>query len=224
MTRILVVEDDSNLNGVVCEYLKYLGYIVDGCQDGREALEYLSDNKYSLVITDIMMPKMDGYELAKAIRSTDDKLPIMFMTAREDIQSKQRGYDLGIDEYIVKPFSLEELAMRVKALLRRADIQETKSLVIGNLKMDREEHVAYIDGKPIDLTVREFDTLMKLLSYPRKAFTRAQLMDDFYGYDTSNSSRTVDVYMTKIREKTAKCDGFDIVTVHGLGYKAVPRV
>ncbi|HBR86206.1 MAG TPA: DNA-binding response regulator [Firmicutes bacterium] len=224
MTRILVVEDDSNLNGVVCEYLKYLGYIVDGCQDGREALEYLSDNKYSLVITDIMMPKMDGYELAKAIRSTDDKLPIMFMTAREDIQSKQRGYDLGIDEYIVKPFSLEELAMRVKALLRRADIQETKSLVIGNLKMDREEHVAYIDGKPIDLTVREFDILMKLLSYPRKAFTRAQLMDDFYGYDTSNSSRTVDVYMTKIREKTAKCDGFDIVTVHGLGYKAVPRV
>ena len=224
MTRILVVEDDSNLNGVVCEYLKYLGYIVDGCQDGREALEYLSDNKYSLVITDIMMPKMDGYELAKAIRSTDDKLPIMFMTAREDIQSKQRGYDLGIDEYIVKPFSLEELAMRVKALLRRADIQETKSLVIGNLKMAREEHVAYIDGKPIDLTVREFDILMKLLSYPRKAFTRTQLMDDFYGYDTSNSSRTVDVYMTKIREKTAKCDGFDIVTVHGLGYKAVPRV
>lgn len=221
MVKILVVEDDSNLNKVMVNYLISKGYKVEGCSDGKEALTLLSNQKFDMVITDIMMPHMDGFELARCIRATDDKMPLLFVTALEDMESKQKGYAIGIDEYLVKPFDLEELALRVKAILRRANIDNSKRIEIGNLTMDSEEHSAYVDGKEIQLTVREFDILFKLLSYPKKPFTRTQLMDDFWGYDTPVTSRTVDVYITKIREKTATCTGFEIVTVHGLGYKAV---
>ena len=223
MVKILVVEDDVNLLQVICNYLRGQGYEPVAAADGREALLRLADGHFEMVITDIMMPRMDGYELAKAIRAADVKMPIVFITAREDLQSKKKGYDVGIDEYLVKPFSLDELAMRIRAILRRADSAAAHLLTMGNLTLNTDEHVAYVDGVDIKLTLREFQILYKLLSFPRKPFTRAQLMEDFWGYDTSTSSRTVDVYMTKIREKTHACDGFDIVTVHGLGYKAVPR-
>lgn len=221
MVKILVVEDDKNLNQIMVGYLTAKGYQAEGCFNGKEALLKLSDSHYDMVISDIMMPGMDGFELAKSIRATDEKLPLLFVTAREDLSSKQKGYDLGIDEYLVKPFDLDELVMRVKAVLRRANIESAKKLTIGNLVMDNEEHTAYVDGKDINLTVREFDILYKLLSYPKKPFTRAQLMDDFWSYDSNIATRTVDVYMTKIREKTQGCTGFELVTVHGLGYKAV---
>ena len=168
-----------------------------------------------------MMPLVDGFALAREIRSTNKHIPILFMTALDDKPSQQRGFDAGVDDYVVKPFDADILLLRVRALLRRANIEQSRELVAGNLRMNKDEHTAYLNGEELPLTVREFDLLFQLLSYPKRTFTRARLMDEFWNYDSSATSRTVDVYMSKLREKTAACDGFEIVTVHGLGYKAV---
>lgn len=221
MIKILVAEDDAGLNKIVCGTLTANGYSVTGCPDALAALERMENERFDMIVTDIMMPKMDGFAFAEAVRASDPKIPILFMTARDDKESKQRGFGIGNDDYIVKPFDLDELVMRVRAILRRAEIEADKRLTAGNLTMDSEEHTAYVDGEELPLTVREFDILYRLLSYPKKTFTRAQLMESFWDYDSSATSRTVDVYMAKLREKTAGCDGFELVTVHGLGYKAV---
>lgn len=221
MVKILVVEDDKALNGLVSSYLRDCGYEVKSCFDGQEGLLEFSNGKYSMIISDIMMPKMDGFEFAESVRLTDKTTPIIFMSAKDDKPSKMYGYKLGIDDYVTKPFDVDVLMMKVGALLRRAKIENEKKLVVGNFSMNSEERTAYIDGEEILLTVREFDILFKLLSFPKKTFTRSALMDEFWDYDASATSRTVDVYMAKIREKTASCDGFEILTVHGLGYKAV---
>lgn len=221
MVKILVAEDDKSLNSLVHSYLVNNGYEAVSCYDGEEALSLLREQDFDMVISDIMMPKLDGFALAKEIRAADKQIPILFMTALDDMPSQQHGYKLGVDDYLVKPFDAEVLMLRVGALLRRANIERCKELVAGNLRMNREEHTAYKDGEELPLTVREFDLLFKLLSFPKRTFTRAQLMDEFWDYDSSATSRTVDVYMAKLREKTAGCTGFEIVTVHGLGYKAV---
>ena len=221
MAKILVVEDDQDLNRLVRTYLRGGGFDVSACFDGVEALEKLETEKFDMVLTDIMMPRMDGFELAENIRVTDESVPIVFMTAKDDKPSKMLGYRLGIDDYIVKPFDLDVLLMKVGALLRRAKIQAEREISVGNLRMNVEERTATVDGEELALTVREFDLLFKLLSYPKKTFTRSALMEEFWDYDSSATSRTVDVYMAKIREKTAACNGFEILTVHGLGYKAV---
>ena len=221
MVKILVAEDDKSLNSLVHSYLVSNGYEAVSCYDGEEALSLLREQDFDMVISDIMMPKLDGFALAKEIRAADKQIPILFMTALDDMPSQQRGYKLGVDDYVVKPFDAEVLMLRVGALLRRANIERCKELVAGNLRMNREEYTAYKDGEELPLTVREFDLLFKLLSFPKRTFTRAQLMDEFWDYDSSATSRTVDVYMAKLREKTAGCTGFEIVTVHGLGYKAV---
>ncbi len=221
MVKILVVEDEKSMNGLVSSYLRDNGYEVKSCFDGEEALEALKENTFSLIISDIMMPKMDGFELAESVRLIDKTTPIIFMSAKDDKPSKMYGYKLGIDDYITKPFDIDELIMKVAALLRRAKIENEQKIVIGNFSMNAEERVASVDGEEIQLTAREFNILFKLLSFPKKTFTRSALMDEFWDYDASATSRAVDVYMAKIREKTAKCDGFEISTVHGLGYKAV---
>lgn len=221
MIEILVVEDDRDLNGIVTAYLKACGYKVTSCFDGEEGLNSFLSHNFDMVVSDIMMPKMDGFELAKKIRFENDTIPLIFMTAKDDKPSKQLGYKLGIDDYIVKPFDMDELVMKVGAILRRSKIEQNKELTVGNLTMNKEERTAIVDGEEINLTVREFDILFKLLSYPKKAFTRSKLMEEFWDYDSSATSRTVDVYFAKIREKTSKCDGFEILTLHGLGYKAV---
>ncbi len=221
MVNILVAEDDVNLNRLVCACLDSAGYAATGCADGAEALEKLAEKHFDMIISDIMMPHADGFALAAAVRTSDKTVPVLFMTALSDMPSKQRGYRLGIDDYLVKPFETEELLLRVQALLRRANISRSKKLELGNLVMDEEEHTAYVDGEELPLTVREFDILFRLLSFPKKTFTRAKLMEDLWDYDSAATSRTVDVYMAKLREKTAACNGFEIVTVHGLGYKAV---
>ena len=143
------------------------------------------------------------------------------MTARDDIASKQRGFRIGIDDYMVKPIDFDELFLRIGALLRRAKIASSRRLEVGNLLLDAKEHTAYLGEEEISLTLREFNILYKLLSYPRKTFTRTQLMDEFWDADTSSGTRTVDVYMTKLRGKLSACEAFEIITVHGLGYKAV---
>lgn len=221
MARILVAEDDEALNALTLEYLKDYGYEAEGFFNGLDAYNAYKGGGFDMLVSDVMMPKMDGFALAEKIRSEDENIPILFMTAREDKFSKQLGFKLGIDDYLVKPFDMDELALRIGAILRRVKTEQDESLTVGNLKMDREEHTAYVDGEELNLTVREFDILFKLLSNPKKTFTRSKLMDEFWDYDSSATSRTVDVYIVKLREKTAACDGFEIVTVHGLGYKAV---
>lgn len=221
MFKILVVEDDKALNKSVCVYLDKNGFEAVGCLDAETAYDALYENTFDMIISDIMMPDIDGFEFAENVRKLDSDIPIMFMTAREDLGAKQKGFKAGIDDYMVKPIDMEEMLLRIGALLRRARIAASKKLTIGKLVLDAEEHTAYVDGEEIMLTVREFNILYKLLSYPKKTFTRTQLMDEFWDADSQSSTRTVDVYMTKLRDKFSECDDFEIVTVHGLGYKAV---
>ena len=221
MKKILVVEDDKAINGLVCAYLREGGYEPTACYDGEEALAAMDEDGFCMIISDIMMPKTDGFALAEAVRTTDKQIPILFMTAREDKTSKLLAYKIGVDDYVEKPFDMDVFMLKVEALLRRAGIEASKTLTVGDFVMNVEEHTAYLSGEELSLTVREFDLLFKLLSYPKKTFTRSALMAEFWDYDSSATSRTVDVYMAKLREKTAACTDFEIVTVHGLGYKAV---
>lgn len=221
MANLLIVEDDRELNDSVCAFFSANEFNVKGCNNGVDALVELEKQKFDIIISDIMMPILDGFTLVEKIRATDNQIPIIFMTARDDKFSKQLGYKIGVDDYLVKPFDLDELLLKVKAVLRRTNFTNNKKLVVGNLTLDSEEHMAYLNNDQLCLTVREFDLLYKLLSFPKRTFTRSQLMEEFWDYDSSATSRTVDVYMAKLRDKTSKCDGFEIVTVHGLGYKVV---
>ncbi|MGN1159244.1 MAG: response regulator transcription factor [Lachnospiraceae bacterium] len=221
MFKILVVEDDKELNKTVCLYLNQRGYEAVGVLNANDAYNEMYGNRFELIISDIMMPGIDGYEFAKTVRELDKEIPILFMTARDDFESKRKGFHAGIDDYMIKPIILEELLLHVEALLRRAKIAANRKIEIGSLCMDAEEHTAYVNGEEVPLTVREFNLLYKLLSYPKKTFTRTQLMDEFWDADSMSGSRVVDVYMTKLRDKFSKCTDFEIVTVHGLGYKAV---
>lgn len=221
MFKILVVEDDKELNRTVCSFLNNSGYTATGCLNANDAYDALYENMFDLIVSDIMMPGVDGFEFARNVRELNSEIPILFMTARDDIASKQRGFRIGVDDYMVKPIDLDELFLRIGALLRRAKIAQSRKLEIGNFTMDADEHTAYLNGDEIPMTNREFSILYKLLSYPKKTFTRTQLMDEFWDADTETAPRAVDVYMTKLRTKLADCDDFEIVTVHGLGYKAV---
>jgi len=221
--QILVVEDDRDLNRSVCMFLNQSGYHATGCLGAEEAYDAMYETVFDLIVSDIMMPGIDGFEFVKTVRTLNESIPILFMTAREDFAAKQRGYRVGVDDYMVKPIDMDELLLRIGALLRRAKIATAHRLEVKDFVMDADEHTAYWQGAEIPLTNREFSILYKLLSYPRKTFTRTQLMDEFWDADTASGPRTVDVYMTKLRSKLADCDGFEIVTVHGLGYKAVVK-
>ena len=221
MFKILVVEDNKDLNKTVCSFLSGSGYGAVGCLGAEQAYDELYKTTFDLIITDVMMPGIDGFEFAANVRQLNAHIPILFMTARDDLASKQKGFRSGADDYMVKPIDLEELLLRIGALLRRAGIAAEKKLQVGSFVMDADEHTAYLEDKELPLTAREFDLLYKLLSYPKKTFTRTQLMDEFWDVDSQTGSRTVDVYMTKLRAKLADCTDFEIKTVHGLGYKAV---
>ncbi len=221
MFKILIVEDDSALNRSVCKFLNNSGYEAIGCLCARDAYDAMYENVFDLIISDIMMPDIDGFEFARNVRALNENIPILFMTAKDDIASKQRGFRIGVDDYMVKPVDLDELFLRVGALLRRAKIASSRKLSVGNFSMDADEYTAYLEDEEIQLTKREFNILYKLLSYPKKTFTRSQLMDEFWDADTDTAPRAVDVYMTKLRAKLSECRDFEIVTVHGLGYKAV---
>ncbi len=221
MFKILVVEDDRDLNRSVCSFLNNSGYAAVGCLCADDAYDEMYKTTFDLIVSDIMMPGIDGFELAKTVRSLNSDIPILFMSARDDLASKQRGFRIGIDDYMTKPIDLDELFLRIGALLRRSKIASSRRLEVGSFVMDADERTATLCEEEIPLTVREFDLLYKLLSYPKKTFTRTQLMDEFWDVDTQASTRTVDVYMTKLRAKLADCRDFEIITVHGLGYKAV---
>lgn len=223
MFKILVVEDDKELNNTVCSYLNQGSYEAEGCLNANDAYNAMHDNTYDLIVSDIMMPGIDGFEFAKTVRELDENIPILFMTARDDFAAKQRGYRIGIDDYMIKPIDLDELFLRIGALLRRARIASSHRLEIGNLILDADERTAELNGEEIPLTMREFNILYKLLSYPKKTFTRTQLMDEFWDVQSNTTTRAVDVYMTKLRDKFSECNDFEIITVHGLGYKAVVK-
>ena len=221
MVHILVVEDDARLNQAVCTYLNDSGFAATGCLTAAAAYEAMYNTLYDLIVSDIMMPGEDGFTFAENVRRVNGTVPILFMSARDDLTAKQKGFQLGIDDYMVKPIELAELLLRARALLRRAHIEMERRLTVGSLTLDADAVTAVSGGEEIPVTTREFNILYKLLSYPNKTFTRAQLMDEFWGVDSDASLRAVDVYITKLRDKFSGCDGFEIKTVRGLGYKAV---
>lgn len=221
MVNILVLEDDERLNKIVCTYLNDSGFQAKGCLDANSAYDEMYNTLYDLIISDIMLPGIDGFEFAENVRCVNKHIPILFMSARDDLPAKQKGFKLGIDDYMVKPIELDELLLRVRALLRRANIEVDRKLSIGNLTLDADAMTAVIGNKEIPVTTREFNIIYKLLQYPNKTFSRAQLMDEFWDVGSDTGLRAVDVYITKLRDKFSKCDGFKIATVRGLGYKAV---
>ena len=211
MFKILIVEDDPQLNHSVCSFLLLNGYEVAGCLSASEAYDAMYGQMFDLIVSDVMMPGIDGFEFAQTVRELNQDIPILFMTARDDFQAKMRGFQIGIDDFMVKPINL----------LRRAKLQSSKRLTIKSTTLDADERAAYVGGKEIPLTAREFNIIFKLLSSPRKAFTRSQLMDEFWDADASPNLRAVDVYMAKLRDKFSGCEAFETVTVHGLGYKVL---
>ncbi len=221
MVHILVVEDDVVMNKTVCSYLNAVGFSAMGCLTAADAYDAMYGTLFDLIISDIMMPGIDGFEFAESIRRVNKRIPILFMSARDDLPAKQRGFRLGIDDFMVKPVDLEELLLRVRALLRRANIEMERKLTIGELILDADGLSAEYRGEEISVTTREFNILYKMLSYPKKTFSRAQLLDEFWDVDTDSSLRAVDVYITKLRDKFSDCEEFEIKTVRGLGYKAV---
>lgn len=221
MPRILVVDDDVKLTQSVCAYLNDSGYEAVGCLSAEAAYEAMYSKIYDLIISDIMMPRTDGFEFARTVREINKTIPILFMSARDDFPSKKKGFDLGIDDYMVKPIEFSELLLRVRALMRRANIEASRKLTVGSLQMDADALSAEINGEEIPVTMREFNILYKMLSYPNHTFSRSQLMDEFWGLESDTGLRAVDVYITKLRDKFSACKDFEIKTVRGLGYKAV---
>lgn len=221
MLKILVVEDDKDLNKTMCSFLSQNGYEAQGCLLANDAYNAMYNNMFDLIISDIMMPQIDGFEFASTVRKINPTIPIIFVTARDDFSSKQKGFSLGIDDFMVKPIDLQELLLRISAIMRRANIAQSRKITVGSFTMDADDRSASNSGEEINLTAREFNLLYKLLSYPKKTFTRVQLMDEFWDADSNATPRAVDVYITKLRDKLSGCKDFEIVTVHGLGYKAV---
>ena len=221
MIHILVVDDDEKLCRAVCTYLRAAGFEAKGVTSASDAYDEMYSKLYDFIISDIMMPGIDGFEFAKTVRELNKTIPLLLMSARDDMSAKREGFQIGIDDYIVKPFELDELLLRVQALLRRAHIEQERKITVGNLTLDADAMTADAGGKEIALTTREFNIIFKLLSYPNKTFSRAQLMDEFWGMESDTSLRAVDVYITKLRDKLSGCEGFEIKTVRGLGYKAV---
>lgn len=221
MLKILVVEDDKDLNKTMCSFLSQNGYEAQGCLLANDAYNAMYNNMFDLIISDIMMPQIDGFEFASTVRKINPTVPIIFVTARDDFSSKQKGFSLGIDDFMVKPIDLQELLLRISAIMRRANIAQSRKITVGSFTMDADDRSASNSGEEINMTAREFNLLYKLLSYPKKTFTRVQLMDEFWDADSNATPRAVDVYITKLRDKLSNCKDFEIVTVHGLGYKAV---
>lgn len=220
MINILIVEDDKNLRRLMEVFLKENGFQVFLAEDGEKAVEIFCKSHIDLVLCDIMMPKVNGYDLVKELKKINYDLPIIMVTAKESLADKKKGFLIGADDYIVKPIDLDEMLLRINALLRRAKISNDHKLVIGNVVLDYNALTITKEKKSIELTKKEFYLLFKLLSYPKQIFTRHQLMEEIWGMDIESDERTVDVHIKRIREKLGDLDEFKIITVRGLGYKA----
>lgn len=222
MFKILVVEDDKNLQQLMRTFLECAGYEVKTANDGTIALGLLQQTQFDLIITDLMMPHMDGYELSRRVREMAPT-PILMVTAKEELVDKKRGFSVGADDYMVKPIEFEEMLLRVSAILRRSRLANEKIIDIGNTRVDYNNLTVSSGDITVELTKKEFQLLFKLLSSPNRIFTRSQLMDDIWGYDSESDERTVDVHIRRIREKLENIKDFEVVTVRGLGYKAIKK-
>ena len=223
--NILVVEDDNNLRKLMCAALKQNGYMPRPAADGAEALDEMEKYSIDLVISDVMMPNMDGYELTRQLRSARFDMPVLMVTAKESFQDKQSGFMAGADDYMVKPINIDEMILRVGALLRRARLAAERLLIVGDYKLNYDSLTVSVgDEPPETIPNKEFLLLFKLLSYPNQIFTRRQLLDELWGMESEVDERTVDVHIKRLREKYIPNGSFDIVTVRGLGYKAVKKV
>jgi DNA-binding response OmpR family regulator len=221
MVNILVVDDNDKIRKLMEIYLKQEGYQVLHAENGEKALEVLTDTNADLIIADIMMPEMDGYELTKVLRDAQFSIPILMVTAKDAFPDKKKGFGLGADDYMTKPVDMEELLLRVKALLRRSKISSDKQIIMGSITLDFNSLEVRTPSKIMILPKKEFYLLYKLFSYPKKIFTRQELMDDIWGFDSEADERTVDVHIKRLREKLGEFSGFEIVTIRGLGYKGV---
>ena len=224
MFTILVVEDDKNLQKLISAVLKQNGYHVLRANDGVQALDVLDTTHADLIICDIMMPNMDGYALTETLRTSNSNLPILMVTAKEAIADKKMGFLVGTDDYMVKPVDMDEMILRVAALLRRSRIVNEHRLVLGEVELNYDTLAITRNEQSIILPKKEFYLLFKLLSYSKQIFTRQQLMDEIWGIDAEADERTIDVHVKRLREKFADFTEFEIVTVRGLGYKAERRV
>ena len=224
MFQILVVEDDASLRRLMVAALKQNGYEAFTANDGLEALDVLEKTNIDLIISDIMMPNMDGYELTRQLRKADFDLPIIMVTAKETFQDKAKGFEVGVDDYMVKPIDINEMILRVAAVLRRSRMASEHSLTVGSCVLDYDAmSVKFANSSAETIPKMEFKLLFKLLSYPNKIFTRRQLLDELWGMDKDVDERTVDVHVKRLRERYGDNSDFDIVTVRGLGYKAVKK-
>ncbi|GCF92933.1 DNA-binding response regulator [Enterococcus florum] len=221
MNHLLIVEDDENLLFLYQSILEQHDFTVSLAANGLEALAILDKQHIDLMITDIMMPDMDGYELTTDLREAGYDLPILMITAKNSFLDKKKGFGIGVDDYMVKPIDLNEMVLRVEALLRRAQIVHTKTLQMGNTQLSQETYQVHAQGKTETLPQKEFLLLYKLLAYPNKIFTRQQLMDEIWGLDSDSDERTIDVHIKRLRQKFQDNPDFSIETIRGLGYKAV---
>ena len=221
MFKILVVEDDERLLKLMSAVLRKNGYDALTAPNGVEALEVMDQNHIDLIISDIMMPKMDGYQFTRQLREGGYTQPILMVTAKDDFDAKLRGFTAGTDDYMVKPIDLNEMILRVGALLRRSQIASEHRIEVGDMLLNYDSFTVKWRGEEMMLPKKEFLLLYKLLSYPGRIFTRQQLMDELWGFDSTADERTVDVHIKRLRERFHDNNAFEIVTVRGLGYKAV---
>ena len=220
MATVLVADDERNMRLLTAARLDGQ-YKVLTASDGEEALDIIHKGGVDLVVADIMMPHMDGYELLRRLRNEGYSMPFLFLTAKESLEDKERGFSLGTDDYITKPFSSDELLWRIKALLRRAEIAESRKIRIGSVTVDSEKYAVYNDTEYIEFPKKEFDLLFRLLSYPDQIFSKDQLLENVWGSDSSSGEDTVKTHISRIRNKLAGIMEFSIITIKGLGYKAV---
>lgn len=220
MVTILVVEDNEHTRMLTEARLRKF-YNVVTAKNGKEALNIFYERQIDLIVADIMMPVMDGYELVKNLRDNNEEVPVLFLTAKSTFEDKRQGFELGIDDYVTKPIDYEELLLRIKALLRRANISNKMKITINTFTMDENDYSVISNDKQIELTKKEFELLFKLLSYPNKVMTKMQLLEDIWGYDSNSSEDTIKTHINKIRNKLKDVKEFEIISVKGLGYKAI---
>lgn len=220
MFSVLVVEDDETINKMICAKLKQENFKTFQAFDGEEALEIMDREHIDLIICDIMMPNMDGYELTRELRSVHNTIPILMVTAKSQLEDMEKGFKAGTDDYMIKPINMKEMILRVNALLRRAQIANEKKLVIGDAVLDYDALTVKIGNQEFDIPPKEFYLLFKLVSNPNKIFTRLELMDEIWGMDSEVDERTIDSHIKKLRRKFENYSAFKITTIRGLGYKA----
>lgn len=224
MFNILVVEDNPDMRELFCTVLSDSGYRVIPAADGANALKAMEKEYIDLIVADVMIPNMDGYELTKSLRDAGYDLPVLIVTAKDQFDDIQSGFRSGADDYMIKPINVRELVLRVEALLRRAKISSEKKIAVGSTVLNYDALTVTIHGEETLLPQKEFYLLYKLLSYPKRIFTRQQLMDEIWGMFSKTDERTVNTHINRLRERFRDCEDFEIVTVRGLGYKAVKKV